>query len=204
MQAFRASGAGSVAVLCLLLSCLSVRAEIGFMTLGVSTTAPIGHHLLCRDLPRECEAPGSDRLAPVDLTASLIQTVAEINTQTNAEIEPVSDQLLYGVEEHWVYPEDGRGDCEDFVLLKRQRLEAIGIPLSNLLITVVRKPNGEGHAVLTLRTSTGDFVLDNLDWRVRAWRDTPYAFVKRQSSEDPGKWLSIAANLDFVVGALGR
>ena len=47
---------------------------------------------------------------------------------------------------------DDAGDCEDFVLLKRKKLIAGGFSPSDLLITVVRKPDGEGHAVLTLRT----------------------------------------------------
>ena len=36
-----------------------------------------------------------------------------------------------------------------------------GWPESKLLITVVRDENNEGHAVLTVRTDEGDFILDN-------------------------------------------
>ena len=34
-------------------------------------------------------------------------------------IEPVTDQQLWGVEEKWSYPVN-KGDCEDYVLLKRK------------------------------------------------------------------------------------
>jgi len=48
-------------------------------------------------------------------------------------------------------------------------LEA-GWPRQALLITVVRDKRGDGHAVLTVTTDRGDFILDNqkqlfrLDW----------------------------------------
>ena len=45
--------------------------------------------------------------------------------------------------------------------MKRKRLMARGWPTSSLLITVVRDEMGEGHAVLTVRTMQGDFILDN-------------------------------------------
>ena len=77
------------------------------------------------------------------------------------QIKPMNDIDIYGKDEVWAYP-DGVGDCEDYVLEKRRDLMRQGLSLANLLITVVRKPDGEGHAVLTVRTDKGDFVLDNL------------------------------------------
>ena len=56
-----------------------------------------------------------------------------------------------------------------------------GWPESALLITVVLDEQGDGHAVLTVRTAQGDFVLDNKHSRVLLWRDVPYTFIKRQS-----------------------
>lgn len=53
------------------------------------------------------------------------------------------------------------------MLLKRRELIALVIPVNTLLMTLVRQANGEGHAVLTVRTDRGDFILDNLDQRVR-------------------------------------
>lgn len=205
MQKIRAFGAGSAFVFCLMASPGASAAGIDTMQIGASTTAPIGHHLFCLDRPEECK-PSTDRSmveAPLVLDPELIGKVAAINTRTNAEIEPASDLSLFGVEERWAYPADRRGDCEDFVLLKRQRLNEIGISLSHLLITVVHKKNGEGHAILTLRTTAGDFVLDNLDWRVRPWRDTSYRYIKRQSETDPGRWFAITEERDVAVGAVG-
>ena len=63
--------------------------------------------------------------------------------------------------ERWNYPDDGYGDCEDYVLLKRRMLMQAGWPREALLITVVRDKKGDGHAVLTVKTNRGEFVLDN-------------------------------------------
>jgi predicted transglutaminase-like cysteine proteinase len=69
-------------------------------------------------------------------------------------------------------------------------------------MTVVRKPDGEGHAVLTLRTTDGDFILDNLSTNVKPWFDTNYSFIKRQSSYNAGRWVTIENGRDVLVGAL--
>jgi len=58
---------------------------------------------------------------------------------------------------------------------------------------VVKDHEGEGHAILTIKTNQGEFVLDNLDDRVLPWADTGYRFIKRQSQEDPNLWQSIGA-----------
>src|SRR5690606_2813889 len=104
--------------------------------------------------------------------------------------------------EVWTYPAQGVGDCEDYVLEKRRRLHRLGVSLSNLLITVVRKPDGEGHAVLTVRTSNGDFILDNLTDKVRPWDETGYRFLKRQATDHTGRWVSIRDDQTVLVGSV--
>ena len=74
--------------------------------------------------------------------------------------------------------------------------------LSNLLITVVRKSDGEGHAVLTVRTDKGDFVLDNLAAAVKLWDVTGYRYLKRQASDHTGRWVSIRDGENTMVGAV--
>jgi predicted transglutaminase-like cysteine proteinase len=98
---------------------------------------------------------------------------------------------MWGKEEVWSYPTSGFGDCEDYVLEKRRRLMKAGMPAGDLLITVVRQPNGDGHAVLTVRTSLGEFILDNLEPKVLAWTDTEYTYLKRQSQTNSGVWVTI-------------
>ncbi|TIL83677.1 MAG: transglutaminase, partial [Mesorhizobium sp.] len=105
-------------------------------------------------------------------------------------------------DEVWAYPVRGVGDCEDYVLEKRRELNRLGVSYANLLMTVVRKPDGEGHAVLTVRTSKGDYVLDNLDGKVRSWDRTGYRFLKRQAIDNTGRWVSIRDGQPVLVGAV--
>ena len=113
-----------------------------------------------------------------------------VNRSINAQIAPVTDIELYGVEEHWTYPVD-RGDCEDYVLLKRRTLISLGWDASALLVTVVRDLKGAGHAVLTVATDRGDLVLDNQQEGVMPWQMTGYEYIKRQSQISPKDWVYV-------------
>jgi predicted transglutaminase-like cysteine proteinase len=97
----------------------------------------------------------------------------------------------WGVVERWNYPDDGYGDCEDYALQKRKMLMQAGWPRQALLMTVVRDRNGDGHAVLTVETDKGEFILDNEVDEILPWSDTGYQFVKRQSQSDPNVWVSL-------------
>ena len=220
MGEFRAFGATLMLCLTILAVPASARDRNPFMTVGAAASPPTGHRQFCHDHPEECRVPpgpvgrtGRAGLAaspppPVTLSAAMIVSVAAINTAINTRVRPQSDAALHGVEEHWSYPvvtANGKtaGDCEDFALLKRKMLSEIdGIALGDLLITVVRKRDGEGHAVLTLRTTKGDFILDNLDWRIRDFADTPYRYLKRQDPVNPAAWSHIEDGKDLVVSAV--
>jgi predicted transglutaminase-like cysteine proteinase len=115
-----------------------------------------------------------------------------INREVNAFIIPTSDLEHWGVLEHWDIPtpKDPHGDCEDYVLLKRQRfIDELGWSTDALLITVVRETNGEWHAVLVVRTQGGDYVLDNLSDSIVPSYVTSYRYFKRQSDHDPNVWV---------------
>src|SRR5690606_23222094 len=124
----------------------------------------------------------------------------DTNNAMNSAIVPITDLDYYQVGELWTYP-DGYGDCEDFVLAKRRLLIEQGWDPSTLLIAVVRQSNGDGHAVLMVRTDRGDLVLDNLDSMIRVWSDTPYQFIKRQSQANPGEWVLIDDSRQVVTVA---
>lgn len=160
-----------------------------FMSLTGKTRPPIGHVQFCKANPEHCNAVvGQDR--GMDLTTERWDELIRINHLVNQSVIPVSDMELYSRPEVWTFP--GRyGDCEDYVLLKRHYLLEKGWPAGSLLITVVRRPDGEGHAVLTVRTDRGDFILDNLEPLVHHWTETPYAYLKRQSSKSPKRWEGI-------------
>lgn len=150
---------------------------------------PYGFVRFCDAEPQECNTQASDD-ARFDATPERLSELDQLNRQINAEIEPATDLEIYGVNELWTIPKT-RGDCEDFALLKRHRLMERGWPASALLMTVVRDEKSEGHAVLTVRTSQGDFVLDNKTDTMKLWNQTPYHYIMRQSYLDPKVWVSL-------------
>ena len=172
----------------------------GLMMTGGITSQPIGHYEFCKANPAECTIRTRDR-GPEDMSGDLWKSIVAVNVAVNASIRPMNDYDVYGKDEVWAYP-NGVGDCEDYVLEKRRDLMRQGLSLSNLLITVVRKSDGEGHAVLTVRTSKGDFILDNLMDSVRPWDQTGYRFLKRQSSDHTGRWVSIREGNATLVGSV--
>ncbi|WP_037079691.1 transglutaminase-like cysteine peptidase [Neorhizobium vignae] len=170
------------------------------MVTGAVTSQPIGHYEFCHKYAAECSIKSRSAPSP-KVSAKGWATVRQINRAVNARYIAKTDKEVYGREEVWSYPSNF-ADCEDFALEKRKELAAQGFALSDLLMTVVRKPDGEGHAVLTLRTSDGDFILDNLDNEVKPWFSTPYTFLKRQASFNTGRWVTIENGRDLLVGAL--
>jgi predicted transglutaminase-like cysteine proteinase len=173
----------------------------GAMATGQRTSVPVGYIEFCRRRAAECRIR-SGKMPPVLMTREMEDKLASVTKLVNRSIEPASDFAVHGMMEFWSYPDSALGDCEDYVLLKRQMLKLQGIPVANLLITVVKKKDGEGHAVLTVKTDKGDYVLDNLNDDVKLWSETGYRFLKRQSSTDTGRWVAILDDRDVLVGAV--
>lgn len=197
--------AGVAAVAALLLTNSSAFTAPVFaqsMRVGSVTSQPIGHYEFCQANRAECQT-GVRNHAPAKVTQYGWSIVREVNASVNRAITPMTDKELYGRDEHWSYP-DGAGDCEDFVLLKRKKLMEKGFSAADLLITVVRKPDGEGHAVLTVRSTEGDFILDNLNDEVKLWTATPYRYLKRQASFHAGRWVSIENGDAMMVSSVGQ
>ncbi len=163
--------------------------KVVYMTSFGDTLPPIGYVDFCRRDYRDClpHGPYVDR---IPLTPARWSELEDVNRHVNDTIKPETDLQQYGVNEYWTYPKTA-GDCEDYVLLKRKILIDHGWPESALLITVVRDENNEGHAVLTVRTDRGDFILDNKRERILTWNQTPYHYVKQQSESNPLVWISL-------------
>jgi predicted transglutaminase-like cysteine proteinase len=174
-----------------------------FMVTAGKTAQPIGHYEFCRSHAGECNVASRDTVR-VRLTPELWNQLVSVNARVNLSVKPATDEEVYGREEVWAYPDGGRGDCEDLVLLKRRNLIDKGWPVGALLITVVRQKNGDGHAVLTVATDRGDLVLDNLQPRVLVWSETDYTYVKRQSEMNSGQWTAIEDGRATAVGSLTR
>jgi len=176
------------------------QAAPGSMTLAGNASPPIGAYQFCKENPADCSNPAGDA-GQLLLTEDRWKQILKINYQVNSSIQPMTDMEIYGVEERWAYPRTV-GDCEDYALLKRKLLIDAGVSPSDLLMTVVLQPNGEGHAVLTVRTDHGDFILDNMRNKVMLWADTEYTYLKRQSSDDPNRWMKLQDGRAVAVGSV--
>jgi predicted transglutaminase-like cysteine proteinase len=161
-----------------------------FISVGTSASAPIGWTDFCSHLPRECDGRPLEA-RDVVLSQKAWKDLVRINKMVNEGVKPMTDLEHWGVVERWSYPTDGYGDCEDYVLLKRRMLMQSGWPRQALLITVVRDSKGEGHAVLTVKTDKGEYILDNQEDQILLWSETSYRFVKRQSQRDPNVWIAL-------------
>lgn len=150
---------------------------------------PYGFVQFCQLHRRHCQ-PGLTTTERFDANPARLAQLDIVNRKINAAVQPATDQAVYGIEEFWTFP-GKRGDCEDYVVLKRKVLMEMGWPASALLITVVQDEQGEGHAVLTVRTAQGDFILDNKVGDVRLWNQTPYNYIMRQSYLNPRVWVSL-------------
>ena len=161
------------------------------VTAGTATSVPYGWVDFCGRHAEECNV---DELpaAEIQLNSKANHDLSRINQQVNAFIQPVTNLEHWGTMlDHWDYPTDGKGDCKIYALYKRKLLMDMGYPRQALLMTVVRDLQGNGHAILTVKTSKGDLILDNLNEDIRVWSETGYTFVKRQSQENPNLWLSL-------------
>ena len=193
-------------VLALAMSGSSATAQVQrvlYSPVGDMTRPPIGWVDFCNDHRQECAVqPSSPR--DVVLSNAVWRDLLRINHHVNSTIKPLTDLEHWGTVEKWSYPDDGYGDCEDYVLLKRRLLIQAGWPREALLITVVRDKRGDGHAVLTVRTNKGEFILDNQETKVLAWTETGYRFVKRQSQSDPNVWVLLSHPRPAAVTATSR
>jgi predicted transglutaminase-like cysteine proteinase len=167
------------------------------------TRPPVGWVEFCARQPGECAGTTT---APRDLALSpeAWKDLVRVNKWVNETIKPLTDLEHWGVVERWSYPDDGYGDCEDYVLLKRRMLIQSGWPRETLLVTVVSDKKDEGHAVLTVTTDKGDYVLDNQNEDILLWSKTGYRFVKRQSQSDPNVWVSLGNSRPAIATTTSR
>jgi predicted transglutaminase-like cysteine proteinase len=203
----RILGAG-IAAAAMLAAALAVPSAIAgerppFIAIGAAARAPIGWIEFCAEHVKECDTKAVEA-RDVVLTAKTWKDLTRVNKWVNGSVKPITDLEHWGVVERWSYPDDGYGDCEDYVLLKRRMLMQAGWPRQALLVTVVRDKRGDGHAVLTVKTDKGEYVLDNQNEEILLWSETGYRFVKRQSQNDPNTWVALGDPRPATATATSR
>jgi predicted transglutaminase-like cysteine proteinase len=165
-------------------------ADSRFLDGNTRSLPPIGWVQFCQQNMSDCDQSEAGE-AMIKKGSDVWSQIRPINDAVNRSVAPVTDEEHWGMVERWSYPTDGAGDCEDYVLEKRRRLMEAGAPAGSLMIAVVLDKEGLGHAVLIVRTSIGDLVLDNQEQRILSWRDTGYTYLKRQDHGQPGRWVSL-------------
>jgi predicted transglutaminase-like cysteine proteinase len=92
--------------------------------------------------------------------------VGLINRAADLAIRPVSDEMQWGVVDHWSDPFEtllsNRGDCEDYAILKYAALLEAGFPRDDVKIVILKNlfPN-ETHAAVATRVNGQWLILDN-------------------------------------------
>lgn len=120
-------------------------------------------------------------------------TLATVNAWSNSHVRYVEDRDLYGRSDYWATASStlrrGAGDCEDIAIVKMQALAALGVPRSDMYLTIARDTvRNADHALLVVKLDGKYWLLDNAT-------DTPldasmsYDYRPIISLSASGKWL---------------
>jgi predicted transglutaminase-like cysteine proteinase len=144
----------------------------------VAALAPLPMQFFCMQHASECRPTAATR---VTVTPNVMAILDQVNLRVNRSI-------TYRAERSDVWSlNPSRGDCEDYALSKRSALIRKGIPAGALRIATTATRRGEPHAVLIVKTSQGDYVLDNMNNVVKPLRSTGY-HIRNMSSPNPTAW----------------
>ncbi|WP_027059491.1 transglutaminase-like cysteine peptidase [Mesorhizobium loti] len=127
-----------------------------------------------------CDRKNSTFAAIVDVAKDkrFIDKLSFVNASINRAIAYKKDSVVYGKLDYWAKPseilEHRAGDCEDFAILKMAALLRAGIPAQSMSLVVLQdRKRGFFHAVLSVSTGSGVFILDSLSNIVSRDSDLP-------------------------------
>ena len=115
-----------------------------------------------REKPRAGQVPRSLLADAAGIDAKLDR----VNRWVNQSITYTEDRRLYGKADYWAGPRQtlqlGKGDCEDYAILKMHLLAEAGVRREDMYLTIARDlVRRADHAVLIVRTPQGYRMLDN-------------------------------------------
>lgn len=128
-----------------------------------------------------------------------LASVERVNAWANQRIRYAEDAKLYGRADYWANAESTlrkrAGDCEDIAIVKLQILAAMGVPRSDMFLTIARDLTRHAdHALLVVRIDNRHWVLDNaVDRLLDANDNLDYQPVLSFSTDH--KWLHGAITL---------
>lgn len=148
---------------------------------------PYGHKDYCDKNPASCDHIRED-LKTVVSSPEDLAIMDKVNRDVNKAITPMTDEDATTTREEWRIPVD-RGDCEDFALLKIERLkEEAGLACS---VAVVKTPEGEGHAVAACAAEDGNYYILDVEGKapgIEMSQDTPYEYTMINDPINPRRW----------------
>lgn len=124
---------------------------------------------------------------------SLFEKLGVVNRSVNRAIRYQDDMENFAKMDRWATPRDvlerGRGDCEDYAILKMATLRASGVPMDDMSVVVLRDTRRNvHHAVLAVMTPKGYFILDNLNDKAVSDRAV-YQYEPLYSVGSRGLWV---------------
>jgi len=124
----------------------------------------------------------------IKLTPKKWKIIQDINTYRNDNIHYVKDQVQYGKSDHWAFPDDDKGDCEDYGIAKQHDIKKqLGFfaPLATCYC-YPNRPKGQRsyHAVCLVDTDYGTYVLDNRFPGVFHFEDCYYLWWKIEREDE--------------------
>lgn len=126
-----------------------------------------------RDCDKVCDQTSSGYAFIVKAVKdkSFTDKLAFVNSGINQLIAYRKDKATYGKLDYWATPEETlnqrSGDCEDFAILKMAALLEAGVPATSMSLVVLQdKKRNFFHAILSVSTSSGTFILDSLNNKV--------------------------------------
>ncbi|MBN9549269.1 MAG: transglutaminase-like cysteine peptidase [Alphaproteobacteria bacterium] len=124
------------------------------------------------------ESPAFAEIIKIASDKGFRDKLAFVNSSINRLIAYRKDSVVYGKLDYWATPsevlEHRAGDCEDFAILKMAALLRAGIPAQSMSLVVLQDRRRKFfHAVLSVSTGSGAFILDSLGNAVMRDSDLP-------------------------------
>jgi len=174
--------------------------------------APVYRAIVDCSAGSACDHKNSTLAAIVDVAKDkrFIDKLSIVNSSINRAIAYRKDSVVYGKLDYWAKPseilERRAGDCEDFAILKMTALLRAGIPAQSMSLVVLQdRKRGFFHAVLSVSTGSGVFILDSLSNVVSRDSDLPN-YVPLYSFSTDRAWIhgakAGAAQIADIKGGL--
>lgn len=128
-----------------------------------------------------------------EAAATPLAAMAIVNATVNRTISYARDTGPSGPEDRWASPGEtvslGKGDCEDYAILKMAVLVKAGFPAESMAVVVVVDSRHKAlHAVLAVRERRGSLIMDIKDDTVR-FDDAETDYQPLYSISDGKSWL---------------